>query len=554
MAALLSDFEYDIFISYRHNDEEWMADFIDRLQREVKMVVGRELRIYYDRDVKNGLNDTYQVRESLDHRVLSSVILMPLISATYCDTTKYSWNYEFLPFLEHAKKDRLGLNLTLLNRNVSSRILPLRTYDLEPNHSQLLAQTLGGFLRSIDFVYLAQGVNRPLRVKDEDWKPGTVNGLLYVDQINKVANTIKELLDAAAAMPAPSAGPVGAEVAPSTLTVATTTPLEAPAATTATITVTAPMEAPAAAPASVAAAATGPIVFLAWTTSPKMKARREDLALVCAKAGLRVVPTTDRPAEEEDFKDRTNEELDKADCSLHLLGNDFGQLLGEDGTTSLPKYAYDQARQQAARRPAFRQFVWFSPEDGVEIKPTQQAFVNQILNELTAQCTLSRAPNAPQVVEELRTALVQAAPPPVSAAKETDICFIANALDRDEAEVIVDRLCDDYDYKLNVLTVAPNNADYKEMMAQAIPKSRLAVVYYKDSADWALPFLNQVYQLMGGANSPMPFLFVGEDEHPEQSGHQGLRTKNLISRLLPHQGVSGEVQRVFQKVNNASPA
>jgi hypothetical protein len=230
-----------------------------------------------------------------------------------------------------------------------------------------------------------------------------------------------------------------------------------------------------------------------------------------------------------------------------LLSNDFGRRFDDDETYSLPKYAYDQARLQAVSRSAFRQFVWYSPEATGDINPDQQAFVNQIRNELTAQCTFSSAPNAQQVVADLRSTLVQADPPPTSVEKETDICFVFNSLDSNEANAITDQLGEAF--TLDMLTIQPDSAElYKDKTVRAIPKSKLAVVYFKHSADWALPFVKQVWQLVGGAASPTPILFVGEDD-PEQNSLRSFKAPKVISRIQPHRSVSEEVQRVFQKLN-----
>ena len=558
MAALLTDYEYDIFISYRHNDGAWMAEFITRLQEELKTIIKQPLRIYYDKDSRDGLGDTHQVEASLDHRVLSSVILLPLVSTTYCDTERYSWQKEFLPFLQQAKTDRLGLNLPLAGGGVSSRILPLRLHNLEPTDTQLLEQTLGGQLRSIDFVYPSQevGVNRSLRAKDDDM-PRAAGAVRYDIQVNKVANAIKELVAAAVAKSQPPAPPAPQAVPPPAAQVVAQVASPAPAATLppaawgpaspAPSPAPAQAAAPAAAPVPAVAAATGPVVFLAWATSSKLKARREELAMVCAKAGLRVVPTTDCPSEEEEFCLRTQQGLAEAACSLHLLGNDFGRRFDDNEANSWPKYAYEQARQEATRRPAFRQFVWFSPDPGADISADQQTFIGKIRNELTAQCTFSSAPNAQQVVEDLRSSLVQTAPPPVSTEKETDICFVFHSLDNDEATLIAQQLVEKF--SLDLLTIEPSSAEaYKEKTVHAIPKSKLAVVYFKHSADWALPFVKQVWRLVGGAASPTPILFVGEDD-PKENGLQKFMAPKVVMSIQPHQAVSDEVQRVFQKLN-----
>lgn len=38
MASIVQDYEYDIFISYRHNDnlDGWVTDFVQNLEKELK--------------------------------------------------------------------------------------------------------------------------------------------------------------------------------------------------------------------------------------------------------------------------------------------------------------------------------------------------------------------------------------------------------------------------------------------------------------------------------------------------------------------------------------
>lgn len=518
MAALLPDFEYDIFVSYRHNDKEWVADFIPRLQDALGTVIKDKLNIYYDADPKDGLGDTYQVKASLDHRVLNSIILLSVISLTYCDTQKYSWGSEFLPFLEQAKANHLGLELTLPNGgNVVSRVLPLRIHNLEPEDTQLLERTLGGFLRSIDFVREGLGINRPLRAKDDD--------SFYSDQISKVANAIKELLKAAKAaqsgahMAAPP--PTPSSVAP------TATPLPA-------------------APAGGAAAPTCPVVFLAWA-SKELKARREELALICAKAGFNVVPATDCPTDEAEFRRRTQQALASADCALHLLGNKFGNRLEDNDDCSFSKYAYDQARLQGDKQLAFRQFVWYTPDEALPIDSAQKAFVDTIRNEQTERCTFSSAQNAPELVEELRSTLKRATPPPANeeVAMGSDIYFVYNDLDSDEANAITSRLGNEF--MVESLIIKPDSEESaKTETVRAIPQSKLAVVYFKHSADWALPFVKQVWRLVGGAASTTQILLVGD---PEEDCLHKFQAPKVVSSIKPHLSVSEEVQRVFQLYN-----
>jgi len=75
---------------------------------------------------------------------------------------------------------------------VASRVLPVRIHDLESADIKLCESALGNVLRGVDFIYKSPGVNRPLRSKEE--RPqDNLNNVLYRDQINKVANSIKEI-------------------------------------------------------------------------------------------------------------------------------------------------------------------------------------------------------------------------------------------------------------------------------------------------------------------------------------------------------------------------
>jgi TolB-like protein len=76
---------------------------------------------------------------------------------------------------------------------VASRVLPIRIYDLNKADIKLCEEVLGGVLRSVDFIYKSAGVNRPLRA-NEDHPQDNTNKTYYRDQINKVANSINEII------------------------------------------------------------------------------------------------------------------------------------------------------------------------------------------------------------------------------------------------------------------------------------------------------------------------------------------------------------------------
>ena len=196
MASLLPGFEYDIFISYRHNDNRsgWVTEFVSALQEELASTLKEAISVYFDTNPHDGLLETHNVDKSLEGK-LKCLIFIPIISQTYCDDKSFAWQHEFTVFNKLAKEDPLGRDIRLTSGNVASRILPVKIHDLDQEDKTLLENELGGVLRSIDFIYKSAGVNRPLRA-NEDHPQDNLNKTYYRDQINKVANAVKEIITA----------------------------------------------------------------------------------------------------------------------------------------------------------------------------------------------------------------------------------------------------------------------------------------------------------------------------------------------------------------------
>ncbi|MDL5047095.1 hypothetical protein QQ054_13800 [Oscillatoria amoena NRMC-F 0135] len=197
MSAIVPGFEYDIFISYRHNDNRsgWVSDFVKALQEELASTLKEPLSIYFDTNPHDGLLETHNVDKSLQAK-LKCLIFIPILSRTYCDPRSYAWSNEFLPFCDFARQDQFRMDVTLLNGNVASRILPVRIHDLDAQDQQLFQKETGTVIRSLDFVFKSPGVNRPLTVADN--RADNLSRTYYRDQVNKVANAIKEILEAPA--------------------------------------------------------------------------------------------------------------------------------------------------------------------------------------------------------------------------------------------------------------------------------------------------------------------------------------------------------------------
>ncbi len=193
MSSLVEGYQYDIFISYRHNDNRsgWVTEFVNALQEELASTLKEPISIYFDKNPHDGLLETHNVDKSLEGK-LKCLIFIPIISQTYCDPKSFAWQHEFIAFNKLAKEDQFGKDIKLNNGNVASRILPIKIHDIDSEDKSILESELGGVLRAIEFIYKEAGVNRPLKPSDN--KSDNQNKTDYRNQVNKVANAIKELI------------------------------------------------------------------------------------------------------------------------------------------------------------------------------------------------------------------------------------------------------------------------------------------------------------------------------------------------------------------------
>ena len=197
MSSLIQGYEYDIFISYRQKDNEydgWVTEFVENLKRELHATFKEDKSVYFDINPQDGLLETHIVDESLAKK-LKCLIFIPIVSQTYCDLKSFAWQQEFVAFNKLAKEDQFGRDFRLVSGNAASRILPIKINDLDTEDKTLLENEIGGMLRCIEFIYKAAGVNRPLRA-NEDHPQDNLNKTYYRDQINKVANAVKEIITA----------------------------------------------------------------------------------------------------------------------------------------------------------------------------------------------------------------------------------------------------------------------------------------------------------------------------------------------------------------------
>lgn len=172
-----------------------MTEFVNNLKGELESTFKEEVSVYFDINPQDGLLETHDVDASLKEK-LKCLIFLPIISHTYCDPKSFAWEHEFKAFVAQASQEKLGLMVKLPNGNFASRVLPVRIHEITKCDVRLFETITGSFLRGVEFIYKEPGVNRPLRAYEEN--PGAnLNRTFYRNQVNKVANAIKEIIMAA---------------------------------------------------------------------------------------------------------------------------------------------------------------------------------------------------------------------------------------------------------------------------------------------------------------------------------------------------------------------
>lgn len=115
MTGLIHGFEYDVFISYRQNDNKydgWVTAFVHDLILELEATIKEKVSVYFDLNPQDGLLETHSVDRSLEDK-LKCLIFIPIISKTYCDKNCFAWQNEFCAFNRLAREDRFGRDIRL---------------------------------------------------------------------------------------------------------------------------------------------------------------------------------------------------------------------------------------------------------------------------------------------------------------------------------------------------------------------------------------------------------------------------------------------------------
>lgn len=284
-------------------------------------------------------------------------------------------------------------------------------------------------------------------------------------------------------------------------------------------------------------------IYLAYTT-PDMEGLREELMFTLFNAGFKVLPSGEPHSDELVLKQKIKADIAQSQSSIHLIGAEYGKILSGEGGISLAQYQYQLSRNYLQSGQNFRIFVWH-PETGKTITDVKQLeFINDLQNNIEANMTYTNSPSSIQLADDLRS-MLEVTEKPQLQLNNTEIFFISNLVDDLTAEEITDMLSD----VTNIEKLAieqDSDTDYAELSSQQITKSKLAVVYFKESADWAIPFAQQIWKKVGGAATETPILVIG-DEDPDSNKSKGFKAPKVISMVMAGELIPLEIKVQYDK-------
>lgn len=379
-------FEYDIFISYGHIDDEdpsgdvkgWVDLLTERLPKLVAGHLGSKPKIWRDEQSLRG-NDRLQ--GAIGSGVSRSLLLVPIVSPRYvlsdwCRTELEAFCVGESPAGTGAK-------------SFSSRIFkvvktPLLLPHLRDKEPEQLRDLIG-------YPFFAMEGDMP-----REFSPDVVNGKdqKYWDALNRLAWHIADMLAKLkyeSGSQETAAAPVAASPSPQT-----------PVATDVNV------------HNSTVGTTSAKFVYLAETTSD-LADERERVRDELRQRGYNVLPEQKLPLDEsKKTEGAVRADLARCSLSVHLIGPRYG-LTPEDDERSVSRIQEELAAEREAAEPSFQRLLWTPPglmSPGMEVSDERQkTFIEGLQNRVTVRAELLQ-----MTLEDLKTRIVEKLNPAASPA------------------------------------------------------------------------------------------------------------------------------------------
>jgi len=284
-------------------------------------------------------------------------------------------------------------------------------------------------------------------------------------------------------------------------------------------------------------------IFLAYTT-PEHEQLREQMMFTLFKAGFSVLPSSDMPADEERLKSEVRQAIHAAGCSIHIVGQEYGRTLSTESGRSLSEWQFEECRRRSSEG-SFKVFIW-QPVHADHISDSrQEEFLISLQHNIEANMTYTNTPSTIQLADDIRSVL-EVSDKPELQLNQTEIFFVSNFTDENTASEITDMLSDVTEIE-KLLIDQDSGDDYSEITSQQMLKSKLAVVYFKESADWAIPFAQQVWKKIGGASASTPILVIG-DEDPDTNKDKKFSAPKVVSMIVSGELIPLEIKVQYDKL------
>ena len=273
-----------------------------------------------------------------------------------------------------------------------------------------------------------------------------------------------------------------------------------------------------------------------------------NLEKVLESAGMEVLSlNSDEDYSENYLIEETKSLLQKADCSIHIIGNSLEKYDINNQSISITEFQLKTAQEKIyLNNTDFKVFIWHPNSiRKKKIDKEQDDFIKQIRQSIHHNMIYSSRNLAISFVEDIRSVMYSSKPKEIKT-KKSDVFFIYNQLDEDSAKEIVN-LVADVVYTEALEIILSEDVDYSELIIQQVKKSKLLVIYYKNTADWAKPFVKQVWKEIGGASSEVPILFIG-DANIEENKDIEFDVPNVISVKSANDIIPLEIKVQFDKL------
>lgn len=355
--AYLPGFDYDIFISYAHANNDypkgWVTDFHTALQNMLNASM-RGVTIWRD----DCLDSNTRFNEEIAERVKSAAVFVTLYSGAYRDS-EYCRG-ELQTFYQKAQQDGWGLSIKQGNRSRIVNVL------LRNESHEKWPPELGGITGRKFHGPTGWALNQ----KGEEFEAELQE---LSDELKLLLLAFKEAISNAP--PAPPAPPATSDTPP---VVAAPPPAPRPSA---------PSTLP---PASFA-------VFLA-AASTNLKVPREAVFNGLKSKNIAVLAKMPPPFENAAHEEKVRAELERAQLSVHLLGGASGEEIYDltDAAGQTIK-SYSQRQVELGLEHAAHQLIWLPSDlqlETIEDQRHRQFLTDLESSERPATCRLIREPRS----------------------------------------------------------------------------------------------------------------------------------------------------------------